>query len=124
MNFRLLYLVAIGFLWPVHARAECTSAGITNFSFCNNCRATGVIAVDRDHTCERPLNPRANDGSQIDSVRISRQAKRGRAGMNGYSLAFNPAKGFVGTDQFEIEVNWRRASEAGKVFITFDVTVR
>ena len=125
MNFRAACLSAVLLVFcSSAARAECTSAAIEGLVYCNDCRAKASIVVDKDRTCERPINPRASDGVQFVSMRISRQARRGRAGTSGYTVAYNPAKGFAGPDQFEVEVNWRRPPDAGKVFITFDVTVR
>jgi hypothetical protein len=107
-------------------RAECNSPGFnTSGNFCNDCRYEGSIVVTRDRPCERAYRPNPS-ATHIDflSHRIVRRAKHGIAGVNGTTFAYAPSKGYVGPDEFTVEVNYRQGNNAGKFLVHFTVAVQ
>src|SRR5690349_956463 len=112
-----IMLTSAGAAW-----GECVSPGLLSMVWCNNCRFEGAMVTGRDEPCVRAFNPNnANSrGSQVAELlaaRISQKAKHGVAGSNLNSFAYAPAKGFVGRDDFVVEVSYRQNTEAGKVYI-------
>jgi hypothetical protein len=122
----LLCLHVLGFLVIslVPALAECTSPGFNpGGDFCNNCRYEAVLTVGRDQACERPYRPNGPAHAAILGNRVVQKAKHGIAGINGNVFAYQPSKGYAGSDDFTVEVNYRQGNETGKFFVHFAVTV-
>jgi hypothetical protein len=114
-------------LWAVAARAECNSPGFnpSPSGFCNNCRYEGSMTVTRDTACERPYRPYSGGRAvQIVSNRVVQRARHGIAGASGNTFAYKPATGYVGPDDFTVEVAYRQDNEAGKFFVHFAVKVQ
>jgi hypothetical protein len=93
-------------------------------TWCNDCRTDGTLAVSRDQPCERPFRLKATDNVEMIAIRISERAKHGVAGSNGSMIAYAPSKGFVGHDDFVIEIRYRQRTDAGKAFVHFAVSVQ
>jgi len=108
------------------AWGECVSPPLLSMVWCNNCRVEGAMATGRDEPCVRAFNPRAQSTTMVEllAARISQKAQHGVAGSNLTSFAYAPAKGFVGRDEFVVEVSYRQGKETGKVYVHFDVTVK
>jgi hypothetical protein len=105
-----IVLTAVGACWLISgacARAECSSPILYAMTWCNDCRTDGTLAVNRDQPCERPFRPRATDNVELIGVRVSERSKHGVAGSNGTMIAYSPSKGFVGRDDFVIEIRYR-----------------
>jgi hypothetical protein len=121
------FLATTGFLIVTTvAHAECNSPGFnTSGKFCDNCRYEGSMAVVRDQPCERPYRPNPNaPGVEFLSNRVIQRAKHGIAGVNGKTFAYAPSKGYVGPDEFAVEVAYRQGKDAGKFFVHFNVAVQ
>jgi hypothetical protein len=56
--------------------------------------------------------------------RILQRAKHGIAGFNGLTFAYEPAKGYVGKDDFTVEVDYRQFGQNGKFIVHWNVTVQ
>ena|SRR5436309_3490982 len=132
MNVRALRLtVALvgASLLPVTAvRAECVAPGFNpSEKFCNGCRYEGTMSTSRDQVCERPYRPRALSGIpvvQITGHRVIQRATHGVAGISGIAMAYAPGKGFVGKDEFAVEVDYRQGNDSGKFTVHWNVTVQ
>ena len=114
-------------LWAGVAHGECNSPGFNRSpnGFCNGCRYEGSMVVTRDTACERPYRPYSGGRAvEIVSNRIVQRARHGIAGASGNTFAYQPQKGYVGTDDFLVEVAYRQDKEAGKFFVHFTVTVQ
>lgn len=114
-------------LWAGAVHAECNSPGFnpTTDGFCNGCRYEGSMAVTRDQACERPYRPHPRGPSvEIVSNRVSQRARHGIAGVNANTMAYKPAKGYVGPDEFVVEVAYRQNGQPGKFYVHFAVTVQ
>jgi hypothetical protein len=46
------------------------------------------------------------------------------AGANGITFAYQPSKGYVGPDEFAVEVAYRQGREPGKFVVHFSVVVQ
>jgi len=121
-------LAAAGcWLWANVAYGECNSPGFnpTTNGFCNGCRYEGSLTVTRDQPCERPYRPHPRGPAiEIVSNRIAQRARHGIAGVSANTLAYKPNKGYVGPDEFVVEVAYRQGSEPGKFFVHFAVAVQ
>jgi len=53
-----------------------------------------------------------------------RRAKHGIAGANGSTFADQPSKGYVGPDDFAVEVTYRQGRDNGKFVVQFAVAVQ
>ena len=87
------------------------------------------MSMSRDQVCERPNTPGALGSSSLNALsfiseRITQRAKHGVAGASGNSMAYAPAKGFVGRDEFTVEVEFRQGQETGKYYVHWTVTVQ
>jgi len=129
---RLSFLALLGasLFVPAIASAECVAPGFnTSGSFCNGCRYEGSMSMSRDQTCERPYAPGAMGTGSFASLefrghRIIQRAKHGLAGVNGNVMAYAPAKGYVGKDDFTVEVDFRQGTQSGKFQVHWNVTVQ
>jgi hypothetical protein len=115
-------------LWAGVAHGECTSPGFhpgSSNTFCNGCRYEGSLIVTHDQACERPYKPNPN-GRVIEFLgnRVVQRAKHGIAGASGNTFAYQPTKGYVGPDDFVVEVAYRQDRDVGKFFVHFAVTVQ
>ena len=122
-----LCLLVPGFLGVSfgQALAECTSPGFNpGRDFCNNCRYEAVLTVGRDQACERPYRPNGPAHASIVGNRVVQRAKHGIAGVNGNVFAYQPNKGYAGSDDFTVEVNYHQGNETGKFFVHFSVAVQ
>ncbi len=84
------------------------------------------MSMARDQTCARVYNPggAAVKPMSILSNRVIQRARHGIAGANGNTFAYSPNKGFVGTDEFVVEVAYKQGSENGKFTVHWNVTVQ
>ena len=120
-----IFAVTAGALLGSAAHAECTSPGFnTSGNFCNNCVYEGSMVVSHDQACERPYRPGPNNSMEFLGNRIVQRARHGIAGASGTVFAYQPAKGYVGPDDFVVEVSYRQRAEAGKFRVHFSVTVQ
>src|SRR5438105_10714539 len=109
----LTLAAAVGWLVPASAQAACVAPGYNpSGSFCNGCRYEGTMSMSRDQVCERPNTPGAMGSSSLNTLafiseRITQRAKHGIAGASGNTVAYAPAKGYVGKDEFTMEVEYR-----------------
>ena len=120
-------ILTLGFLLPaVSAHATCISPGFNPGvpHFCNGCRYEGTMRMARNETCERPYRPSPGMVVQFLSHRLVQHAKHGIAGLNGTTFAYQPAKGFSGTDDFAIEVNYRDSNNTGKFTVHWNIDVQ
>ena len=107
------------------AFAQCQSPGFNpSGSFCNGCSYEGTMLVVRDQACERPYRPRGPIPVEILGHRLIKRAAHGIAGLHGTTFAYAPTKGFVGQDEFTIEVSYRQGTERGKFYVHWTVTVQ
>ena len=125
---RIRMILMAGFVLPAAgAHAACVSPGFNPYAshFCNGCRYEGTMSMARDETCERVYQPGPRMGP-IDFLghRVVQRAKHGIAGLNGKTFAYQPGKGYVGTDEFAIEVNYRDGGNTGRFTVHWNVTVR
>ena len=120
------FVLTAGALLGGAAHGECTSPGFnTSGSFCNNCVYEGSMVVTHDQACERPYRPNPNmPVIAFLSNRVVQRAKHGIAGANGTTFAYMPTKGYVGSDDFVVEVSYRQQATDGKFRVHFSVTVQ
>jgi hypothetical protein len=91
---------------------------------CNNCKYEASLGVNRDQPCERTLSAVLMGDLQYLGNRITQRAKHGVAGITGNALAYLPAKGYIGPDDFDLVMDYRNNKEVGKYFVHFTVTVQ
>jgi hypothetical protein len=123
----LLLAIVASSLVPALARAECIAPGFnTSGQFCNGCRYEGSMSTSRDEVCERPYQPRAVSGPIVEIIghRLVQRAKHGIAGISGTTMAYEPGKGYVGKDEFTVEVDYRQGQQTGKFYVHWNVTVQ
>lgn len=89
------------------------------------------MTMSRDEVCERPNTPNPGGGGasslsvlEFLSERITQRAKHGVAGASGNTMAYAPAKGYVGKDEFTVEVEYRQGQQTGKYYVHWNVTVQ
>jgi hypothetical protein len=112
---------------PWSAQAACMSPGFNPSGiFCNNCRYEGTMVVGRDQACERTYQPPPNLRETIAffSNRVVKRAQHGIAGANGNTFAYMPSKGYVGRDEFVVEVAYRQGQTTGKFSVHWSITVQ
>lgn len=135
MRFRTLLLscalAGAGLSATLPARAECVSQGFApGGTLCNGCRYEGSMSVSRGHACERPYRPTAPGGmgalstTVIVSNRVVQRAKHGIAGASSNTWAYQPAPGFVGTDDFTTEARFQTGGQTGTFTVHWTVTVQ
>jgi hypothetical protein len=56
--------------------------------------------------------------------RVIQRAKHGVGGISGAVMAYAPGKGFVGKDEFTVQVDYRQGSDTGKFTVHWNVTVQ
>jgi hypothetical protein len=98
----------------------------TNNRYCDGCRYEGTISLNHNETCERVSQVPQTAGMDYQYVdsRIIQRAKHGVAGANGATIAYQPAKDFVGTDDFAMEMTYRENGKLGKYTAHYVVTVK
>jgi hypothetical protein len=107
------------------AQAACVTAPFNPAgNFCNGCRYEGTMGTSRDEPCERPYNQQGRVAVELLGHRVIQRAKHGVAGVSGMGMAYAPAKGYVGKDEFTVEVDFRQGSESGKFYVHWNVTVQ
>ena len=82
------------------------------------------MGTSRDEPCERPYDQQGRAVLELLGHRIVQRAKHGVAGVSGLGMAYSPAKGYVGKDEFTVEVDFRQASETGKFYVHYNVTIQ
>ena len=60
---------------------------------------------------------------ELKNHRIVQRARHGIAGVSGLAMAYTPAKGYVGKDEFLVEVDFRQGMASGKFYVHCNVTV-
>jgi hypothetical protein len=128
MPLKTLFAAAAATFWLfmlVPAHASCVAPGFNpNGQFCNGCKYEGAMSVSHDSACERPYDARGNTPIEFLGHRVVARARHGIAGLNGTTFAYAPAKGYVGPDDFAIEVSYRQAGQPGKFVVHWNVVVR
>jgi hypothetical protein len=105
--------------------AECLAPGFNpSGQFCNGCRYQATMTTSRDQVCERPYRPNGTPTVQILGHRVIQRAKHGVGGINGLTMAYAPGKGFVGKDEFTVQVDYRQGPDMGKFTVHWNVTVQ
>ena len=110
------------------ASADCYMPALnTPAGYCDGCRYEGTMDLHKNETCERVLGiPKGNytvDAEYLSS-RIVERAKHGIAGANGTTIAYQPAKDYVGADDFVMEMSFRQNGKAGKFTVHYAAMVR
>ena len=82
------------------------------------------MTMSRDETCERPYRPRPEIVIEFLGHRVVQRARHGVAGVNGTTFAYAPSKGYVGRDEFTIEVQYRQRNEVGKFSVHWNAVVQ
>jgi hypothetical protein len=102
---RLLNAVALLlFLLSQSALAgDCGGAAIP-VNPCKRCRIAGTISTHRGESCVRGLRIN-NSNHVILGFSVAKQPSHGSVAASGSSFTYTPAKGFVGTDSFSIEMD-------------------
>jgi hypothetical protein len=112
-------------LAPAFANADCVSPGFNpSGMFCNGCTYEGAMMLNRDQPCERPYMPAGPNPMQVLGNRVVQRAKHGIAGANGNTFAYAPSRGYVGSDEFIVEVSYRQGTEQGKFRVHWSITVQ
>jgi hypothetical protein len=110
------------------AHAECIAPPFANTpNMCNGCKYEASMSVSRDETCERPprfSRPERMIAMELFDYRVVQRAKHGVAGVNGNTIAYAPSKGYVGRDEFTVEVRYRQQNEVGKFLVHWNVVVQ
>ena len=113
---------------PAVARAECISPGFNpSGHFCDGCTYEGSMSLSKDQTCTRVYTgagPSSQNRVALYDHRLIERARHGIAGLNGNTFAYAPAKGYVGKDEFIIEVLYRQDGKYGKFRVHWNVTVQ
>jgi hypothetical protein len=128
-NLKILALASVAAAaWLLSAalvHAECIAPPFNpSGNFCNGCRYEGAMGTSRDQPCERPYVQGGNVVVELRNHRISQRAKHGIAGVSGLAMAYTPDKGFVGKDDFTVEVDFRQGTASGKFYVHWNVTVQ
>ncbi len=117
--------VAVWLSSVIPAHAACVAPGFNpSGNFCNGCKYEGAMSVARDQVCERPYDSRGSNPIEFLGHGVLDRAKHGVAGLNGTTFAYAPAKGYVGPDEFTIEVAYRQNGQAGKYIVHWNVVVQ
>jgi len=129
MNLRIgaLALAPAAWLLVAAAHAECVAPGFNPAgNFCSGCRYEGNMSMSRDQPCERPYNQGGNMtvALELRGHRIIQRAQHGVAGVSGLAMAYMPAKGYVGKDEFTVEVDFRQGQATGKFYVHWNVVVQ
>jgi hypothetical protein len=131
MDVRKIWALALAaaaaWVLPVAAaHAQCVAPPFNpSGNFCNGCRYEGIMGTSRDQPCERPYNQGGNMtiALELRNHRIVQRAKHGIAGVSGLAMAYTPDKGYVGKDDFLVEVDFRQGTASGKFYVHWNVTV-
>ena len=130
MSFRkivlIFSLVTSALLCATAARAACLSPPLMGHGGkpCNGCRYEGSMSTSPGQACDRPWITDASDTIIITSNRVTQRAKHGIAGASSNTWAYQPAAGFVGTDDFTTEAHFKRDNETGSFTVHWTVTVQ
>jgi hypothetical protein len=96
-----------------------------NTNPCNNCSYESGIVTTRDQACERGYSAAGgNVTAEFLSNKVVEHAKHGVAGTSGNGMAYMPAKGYAGPDDFKVAVDFKDRTGVGKFYIHFNVTVK
>ncbi len=85
------------------------------------------MTLSRDEVCERPYDQGNRPTGPIQELlnhRLVQRAKHGVAGVSGIAMAYAPAKGYVGKDDFTVEVDFRQGTVTGKYYVHWNVMVQ
>jgi len=119
--------LAAAALLSTAAHAECVAPGFNPAgNFCNGCRYEGNMSMSRDQPCERPYTQGGGMtvAMELRGHRIVQRARHGIAGVSGIAMAYAPDKGFVGRDDFTVEVDFRQGTVTGKFYVHWNVVVQ
>jgi hypothetical protein len=119
---RLLNAVALLlFLFCRSAFAGDCGGAVIPVNPCKRCRVAGTISTPHDQSCIRGFRMN-NANFVILGFSVARQASHGRVAASGSSFTYTPAKGFVGSDAFSIEIDFLSGDK--DVLVNFlDVTM-
>jgi len=93
------------FLFSESALAiDCGGGGIP-VNPCKRCRVAGTISTHRDQSCVRGFRMN-NANFVILGFSVAKPASHGSVAASGSSFTYTPARGFVGTDSFSIEIDF------------------
>jgi hypothetical protein len=125
-KFHLASAVIVSVLMMGSANAACFIQGsFGSTSPCNNCSYESGIITPHDQPCERNYWVGGGYVSvEFLGNKVVQPAKHGIAGTSGNGMAYMPAKGYVGPDDFKVAVDFRDRAGVGKFYIHFNVTVR
>jgi hypothetical protein len=84
--------------------AECGGSSIP-VNPCKRCRISGTITTHRDQSCVRGFSMNSSN-YVILGYTVAKQASHGRVAVSGSSFTYTPAKAYVGTDTFSIEMDF------------------
>ena len=126
---RAVRAAAVASGWLLSAmttHAECVSPGFNPTGrLCSGCRYEGHMSMAQDQTCERPYRPNSANSAAILSNKLVRPAKHGIAGTNNNTFAYKPGQGYVGKDDFVVEVTFRdlQDNKVGKFQVHWNIDV-
>src|SRR5579872_7187107 len=115
------------FLLAVTAQAACFVPGLPSVTtdYCDGCRYETVIVLDHNEICERAAaQPGRTSEVEYLGIRIVQKAKHGIAGANGVTIAYQPSKDYVGTDDFVTEMTYRENGKTSKFTVHYSVTIK
>ena len=107
------------------AHAACFASNLlptAGMTLCDGCRYQGALSMDKNETCERPALSYGN--MQFHGGRIIERAKHGVAGASGTIVAYQPAKNYVGPDEFVVEITGKKDDAPVKYTVRYVVTVK
>jgi hypothetical protein len=124
-TYRVLGAVALLlFLFSESAFAGDCAGGVIPVNPCKRCRVAGTISTHRDQSCVRGF--RMNNANYVIlGFSVAKPASHGNVAASGSSFTYTPAKGFVGTDSFSIEIDFLNGNKdvlVNFLDLTMDVT--
>jgi hypothetical protein len=102
---RLLFASALAVFACSPAVAEECGGSTIAVTPCKRCTITGSLTTRRDISCIRGY--RANNSNYVVlGYQVARQPSHRRVPTSGSSFTYAPAKGFVGSDHFLLELDF------------------
>ncbi|MEW6768662.1 MAG: Ig-like domain-containing protein [Pseudomonadota bacterium] len=120
-TLRVLTAFAILILTAAPGWAEVCHGRFYPYSFCPRCTSVSIKTTKRDTPCSVDIN--VGGGRIYVGSKIARRPSHGQAGVEGPSVAYVPAKGFVGTDKFTVEWDLLEREKALVIFVEYTIEV-